>query len=67
MKTQPPTVVSWPHGLEVQATSEGLLLKPRRKPREGWAKAFRRPKSRVDELADARLVQNKFDAEEWEW
>ncbi len=67
MKTQSLSPGAWPYGLEVQTTREGLLLKPRRKPREGWAKAFRSPKSRTDELAESRQVQNKFDAEEWQW
>ncbi len=67
MKTQTLSPGAWPYGLEVETTPEGLLLKPRRKPREGWAKAFRSPKSRTDELAEARQVQNKFDAEEWQW
>jgi hypothetical protein len=67
MKTRTPSPGAWPYGLEVETTREGLLLKPRRKPREGWAKAFRSPKSRTDELAKARQVQNKFDAKEWQW
>jgi hypothetical protein len=67
MKTQTPSSDAWPHGVEVEKTREGLLLKPRRKPREGWAKAFRSPKSRSDELAEAREIQNKFDAKEWQW
>ena len=32
----------WPFGLEIEATSAGLLLRPARKPREGWSKAFKR-------------------------
>lgn len=68
MKAKTPTLTSWPYGLEVQTTSEGLLLKPRRKPREGWAKAFRHPtKSPTDDLAEMRHVRNKFDTEEWKW
>ena len=41
MKMQSLSPASWPYGLEVQTTREGLLLKPRRNPREGWVKAFR--------------------------
>ncbi len=59
--------MTWPFEFEVTTTSEGLLLKPRRKPRSGWAEAFRQPKSSVDELSDAREARNKFDAEEWKW
>jgi hypothetical protein len=67
MKPQTLSSGAWPYGLEVETTREGLLLKPRRKPREGWPKAFRRPKSRTDELAETRQVRNKFDAKEWQW
>lgn len=68
MKTPASPLATWPFGIEAQATSEGLLLKPRRKPREGWAKAFRDArKSRADELTTARQIQNQFDAEEWQW
>jgi hypothetical protein len=66
MKTQT-LPAAWPYGLEVAATPEGLLLKPRRKPREGWAKAFRSARPRKDELAEVRQVPNKFDEEEWQW
>ena len=41
MKTQTLSPGAWPYGLEVETTPEGLLLKPRRKPREGWVKARR--------------------------
>ncbi len=68
MKTQIPAAsISWPYGVEVQTTNEGLLLTPRRKPREGWAGAFRHAKSSKDELVEVRQVRNQFDAEEWQW
>ena len=31
----------WPFGLHIEPTPKGLLLRPARKPRAGWAKAFR--------------------------
>jgi hypothetical protein len=68
MKARTPSLPAWPFGVEVQATSEGLLLKPRRKPREGWAKALRSSKTTgKDELADARQARNHFDEKEWQW
>ena len=68
MKAQTPSLAVWPFGVEVQATNEGLLLKPRRKPREGWAKALRGSKiTSRDELADARQARNHFDEQEWQW
>jgi hypothetical protein len=57
----------WPYALEVQASKNGLLLRPRRKARAGWAKAFRRSRPASDDLAAFRTVANKFDIEEWQW
>jgi hypothetical protein len=67
MKTPSLAKSACPYGLEIASTPEGLLLKPRRKPREGWAKAFRSTKSRKDELEELRTAPNKFDEEEWQW
>ena len=68
MKVQTPSPTAWRFGVEVRATSEGLLLKPRRKPREGWAKALRSSKmTGKDELADTRQARNHFDEKEWRW
>jgi hypothetical protein len=57
----------WPYGLEVQPSAQGLLLRPRRKARANWAKAFRHPRPSQDDLAPARQVTNEFDLKEWEW
>jgi hypothetical protein len=60
-------VVRWPHGILAEVMDGGVLLKPRPKPRQGWAKSFRRAKVADDETAALRSVKNKFDAAEWEW
>ena len=57
----------WPYGLELQLSPEGLLLRPRRKARANWAKAFRRPSRPADELAATRDLTNEFDRKEWKW
>lgn len=57
----------WPYGLELQVSPDGLLLRPRRKARADWAKAFRRPSRPADELAATRELTNEFDRKEWEW
>jgi hypothetical protein len=57
----------WPYGLEVQPSKNGLLLRPRRKARAGWARAFARPLLKKDEIAPMRQMANKFDATEWKW
>ena len=57
----------WPYALEVRPYKNGLLLRPRRKARSGWAKAFRRARPPSDDLASFRELPNKFDLEEWQW
>ena len=57
----------WPYGLELQASANGLLLRPRHKARANWAKTFRRPHLAKDELADVRQTANEFDSKEWQW
>jgi hypothetical protein len=57
----------WPYGLELQPSAKGLLLRPRRKARANWAKAFRRALPANDELADLRQPANEFDGKEWQW
>jgi hypothetical protein len=57
----------WPYGLELETSSNGLLLRARRKARANWTKAFRSPRTTQDDLAAARRLTNKFDAKEWEW
>jgi hypothetical protein len=57
----------WPYGLELQSSANGLLLRPRRKARASWSKAFRRPRPTQDDLAATRQLSNEFDAKEWQW
>jgi hypothetical protein len=69
MKTMPPelSLHRWPYGLELQSSADGLLLRPRRKARANWRKAFRRPAPSPDDLATTRQLTNEFDRKEWEW
>jgi len=57
----------WPYGLEVYPSAKGLLLRPRRKARTNWSKAFRQPRQPSDDLASTRRISNDFDVKEWEW
>ena len=53
--------------LEFEVTAQGLLLKPvQKKPREGWAEAFKEMAKSGD---DALLIDDSLDLdfEEWEW
>jgi antitoxin MazE len=53
--------------VEARVTPEGLVLAPRRVPRDGWTQAFLQSKSQEDEVLLERLPENAFDAEEWKW
>jgi hypothetical protein len=57
----------WPCGLVLQPSASGLLLRPRRKARANWTRAFRRPRPTRDDLAATRQLNNEFDAKEWQW
>jgi hypothetical protein len=58
----------WPFGLEIEPTRAGLLLRPARKPREGWSKAFKSAAGGDDgDLRMLRSSANDFDRTEWEW
>jgi hypothetical protein len=57
----------WPYGLELQPSANGLLLRPRRKARVNWRKAFQLPQGTKDDLADTRQPANAFDKSEWQW
>jgi hypothetical protein len=63
-----PAVPAYPFGVEVLSTREGLLLKPRRQPRERWSAAFRDSQNAgLDELAETRRSRNEFDEKAWQW
>ena len=58
----------WPCGLTIEPTSDGLLLRPARKPRAGWSNAFTRAsKADEPELRSLRAAANEFDRMEWDW
>lgn len=56
---------------EVEISAEGntLLIRPARKPRAGWAEAFREMARRGDDalLDDAPPSLSSWDESEWEW
>ena len=61
------TLHRWPYGLEVQASRNGLALRPRRKARANWRKAFHHSRPSADDLAATRGLRNEFDRKEWKW
>jgi len=58
-------------GGDVQIRVEGrrLVIEPARRPRAGWAAAFREMAKRGDDalLDDVPPAATKWDEEEWEW
>jgi antitoxin MazE len=55
--------------VEIRAVADGLVIRPVRKPRAGWAEAFREMARRGDDalLDDPPPNLSRWDEEEWEW
>lgn len=55
--------------VELEAQDGQIIIRPRRKPREGWDEAFQHMAERGDDrLLDGDApVPNKWDETEWEW
>jgi antitoxin MazE len=55
--------------VEIHANNGSLLIRPARKPREGWAAAFEEMAKRADDamLDDAVPSLSSWDDSEWEW
>ena len=55
-------------GIELQECKEGLIIKKRHTPREGWAEKFEALAETQDTESNSLLtMQNEFDKDEWEW
>ena len=54
--------------VEIDVRGTTLVIRPARRPREGWDAAFRDMAARGDDaLLDRDLPSSKWDEEEWEW
>jgi antitoxin MazE len=54
--------------VEIQVRQDSLVIRPGRKPREGWSKAFREmAPAGDDKLLDDVPNLTSFDQDEWEW
>ena len=55
--------------IDIEETSEGLLIRPAHDPRQGWEESFRKIPLNVpaDILDNAGGIENDFDRNEWEW
>ena len=54
---------------EVEIVPEGnrLVIRPARRPREGWASAFKAMHDAGDDVLLDGYVPTEFDEEEWDW
>lgn len=53
--------------IELRATPQGLVISPRRQPRDGWSEAFAKEQAEKTDLILKDLPPNRFDREEWKW
>ena len=55
--------------VELEVCGDSIVIKPARKPREGWREIFAAALAEGgdDEEFFGENVTNKFDEEEWEW
>lgn len=54
--------------VEIEARQDSLIIRRRRKPREGWGKAFREmAQAGDDKLLDDVPDLSSFDQDEWVW
>ena len=55
--------------VEITAESGALVVRPVKRPREGWSAAFEQMAQRGDDLLldDVRSIATPWDAEKWEW
>lgn len=55
--------------VEISVQEDSLVIKPARKPRAGWAEAFKEMARRGDDalLDEAASKKSNWDEDEWEW
>jgi antitoxin MazE len=58
-----------PEEVEITAEGESIIIRPAKKPRTGWAAAFRRMARRGDDrlLDELSPTLSNWDENEWEW
>ena len=53
--------------VEMSVRRDGLTIRPARRPREGWADAFRQMAAHSDDRLLDQPAPTKWQAKEWEW
>jgi antitoxin MazE len=55
--------------VEISVQDDALIIRPARKPREGWAAAFQEMSRRGDDalIDDAPPSLSSWDEDNWEW
>ena len=56
-----------PEEVELCAEPGQLLVRPVRRPREGWGDAAKTMRERNDDGLLGPSVKNRFDEQEWQW
>jgi antitoxin MazE len=53
--------------VEMAVRGNGLVIRPARRPREGWEEKFRAMHDAGDDRAVEEFPPSAWDAREWEW
>jgi len=53
--------------VEIKATNNTLVIRPSRKPRAGWASAFREMARQQEDVLLDKAPLSRWDESEWEW
>lgn len=53
--------------VELSVQKNGLTIRPARRPREGWAEAFRQMAAHGDDRLLDQPAPTRWQVEEWEW
>jgi antitoxin MazE len=53
--------------VELRAEPGCIVIRSAKRPREGWAEAARRMRTRDDDRLLDKPVPTRFDREEWKW
>ncbi len=56
-----------PEEVELSVARHRIVIRPARKPREGWEEAFSKAGAGKEELLVPDGLENEWDHEDWQW
>ena len=56
-----------PEEVELEAQDSQIIIRSAKRPRQGWAEAFRAMAERGDDMLLDENLPTRWDAEEWRW